>query len=154
MRNSNTSSVSVLFRYEKFNQGMSLDIFPLDYYSSCNVERKFAIVKELAYDLGTVMRMNNPNLDETNLKRVESFSGRDPMQTYNMIQSICREESEMNSDLVGCLSWNVYGASRQSFRKELYGNYLDLPPVESRGNWHTGSIDDMEKPYTDYLLSL
>ena len=32
-----------------------------------------------------------------------------------------------------------------------FGDYMQLPPVEKRGAWHTGAITDPDVSYTKYL---
>ena len=86
LRNSNTSAVTNKFSYETFNQGIWIDINPLDSYDIEHAEEKFSFVKQLGVDLGTYMRRRNPNLDEEDKRRVANYSGRDPIETYQMIQ--------------------------------------------------------------------
>ena len=31
-----------------------------------------------------------------------------------------------------------------------YGDYLSLPPIEERGQWHSNVLWDPDKPYTEY----
>ena len=45
LRNSNTSSISFPFRYEDFNQGIFMDIFPMDNYSASNLESNVNRIK-------------------------------------------------------------------------------------------------------------
>ena len=178
LRNSHTSFVSEVFRYEPFNQGICIDIFPLDCYTDRELEEKFEQVKALATDLSTYMRMSNPTLDEIGRQRVANYSGRQPIETWQAVQQLCQADKGKHCPLIGWMSGNVYGAHRQSFPKEvlqsmadidfyglcvpipkdydtvlrtLYGDYMSFPPVSSRGTWHSGVIIDTDTPYTNYL---
>ena len=178
LRNSNTTNISLPFKYEHFNQGICLDIFPIDSYTTNGLEEKFQRIKELVIDLSTYMRMRNPELDEADRQRVLSYSGRKPEETFQMIQDICLADRYIPSETAGYISGNVYGAKKQTFCKEymdeviehsfyglpvfipkhydgvlttLYGDYMAFPPKEKRGTWHHDCIIDTDKPYHFYL---
>lgn len=53
LRNVNTSRVSKTFMYEKFCQGMALDIFPFDFCNEYDGQDKFNRVRSLILDLST-----------------------------------------------------------------------------------------------------
>ncbi len=180
VRNSNTSAVVELFKYEGFNQGIYVDVFPLDTYNQeCAIE-KYAIVNQLVKDLGTYMRRNNPSLDQGQRERLKKYSNRNPFATFELLHTLCRADENMECDYMGLLSSWIYGPtpSRQTYPKTLwkeyenisfyglsipipknydeilritYGDYMCLPPKEKRGNWHHGIIVDTDKPYNFYL---
>lgn len=181
LRNSNTSAVTNKFCYETFNQGIWIDINPLDSYDLEGVEEKFLKVKELGIDLGTYMRRRNPCLDEEDKRRVAKYSGRDPLDTYKMIQEICREDEKKGSPYIGIMVAGYYAYNRQTYKKiwfdnieyvsfcgyELpvpkdyvnvlkttYGDYNQFPPVDKRKAWHPNEIFDADKPYKHYLKTL
>ena len=35
--------------------------------------------------------------------------------------------------------------------RTVYGNYMEFPPIEQRGEWHFGVFVDTDKPYAYYL---
>ena len=180
VRNSNTTAVVDCFKYEKFNQGIYIDIFPLDSYNDICLEDKYNIVHYLILDLSAYMRSNNPELDDVQKKRVESFSNRDPFVTYNMIHALSRADERMKCKYTGVLSSWIYGPkpNKQTYPANFwnefikcdfhglqvpipkrfdevlrvtYGDYMKLPPLESRGQWHSGIIVDTDRTYLDYL---
>ena len=181
VRNSNTAAVVDLFKYESFNQGIFVDIFPLDLYNEDCMNEKYSIVNLLARDLSTYMRRNNPNLDQANQERVKGYSKRDPIQTYELLHAICRADENADCRFIGCLSSWIYGptAERQTYPREYwdgtinvefhglsvpipkaytkileitYGDYMALPPLEQRGNWHKGFFTDVNCSYKKYLM--
>lgn len=181
LRNSHTSFVSEVFRYEPFNQGICIDLFPLDNYTAEGLEEKFEQVKTLAVDLSTYMRMRHPDLDEAGRRRLATYSGRPPMETWQRILQICQADNDKACPLMGWMSGNVYGAHRQSFPREvlqetvdtdfyglqvpipknydavlrtLYGDYMSFPPVTARGTWHSGVIVDTDTPYIYYIKKI
>lgn len=79
LRNSNTAAISNAFRYENFNQGVFLDIFPLD---NCKLEdalSRYNKINELIMDNSTYMRKSLKNPTPEEQKRIDSHSGRNPM---------------------------------------------------------------------------
>lgn len=178
LRNSNTSAVTNKFCYESFNQGIWIDINPLDSYDLDNAAEKFSYVKSLGVDLGTYMRRRNPNLSEEDRKRVDNYSGRAPMETYEMIQEICRSEEKDGYPYLGIMVAGYYTYNKQTYLKEwfddslslpfcgfefpvprgyvdvlktTYGDYMQFPPLNKRGAWHPNEIFDTDNPYTKYL---
>lgn len=180
LRNSNTSAVTNKFCYESFNQGIWIDINPLDSYNLETAAEKFSYVKSLGVDLGTYMRRRNPNLNEEDRKRVANYSGRDPMDTYNLIQEVCRSEENDGYPNLGIMVSGYYAYNKQTYLKEwfddsvmlsfcgykfpapssynevlktTYGDYMKLPPLSKRGAWHPNEIFDTDNPYIKYLKS-
>lgn len=178
LRNVNTSSVSVVFQYAGFCQGIAMDIFPMDSFKAENMHDKYNRILSYAIDLGTYLRMGNPELDEKNRQRVSAYSGRDPMDTYRMMQDVFLEDKDKDCEYIGLLSCPSYDIDKMKRYKEDYaestlvdfnglkcpapkgydrvlrtqfGDYWQLPPVESRGIWHSGVIFDTDKPYSEYL---
>ena len=41
-----------------------------------------------------------------------------------------------------------------SVLRTTYGDYMELPPMESRGHWHDGHIIDLDRPYTELLQEM
>lgn len=181
LRNENTTCVSEVFSYEKFCQGIAIDIFPLDCYKKEGLREKFEFLKYLMLDLGTYMRMTNPFLDKNNKERVKHYSGRNPFDTYQMIQDIYLMDKDTNCDYLGLLSCTSYDIENLSYDinaldniinwnfcgfllpipmkydkvlKTQYGHYFALPPVEKRGSWHSGVIFDPDVPYHKYLRGI
>lgn len=180
VRNSNTTALVELFQYESFNQGIYVDVFPLDTYNADCMEEKYTIVYQLVRDLGTYMRRNNPTLDESQKERVRKYSNRNPFETFELLHTLCRADENMDCEYMGLLSSWIYGPTplKQSYPKHFfdeyidvdfygmtipipkyydeilkitYGDYMCLPPKEKRGNWHHGIFVDTDKSYDFYL---
>ena len=177
IRNSRTTMLVDEFKYQKFNQGIWLSVFPLDHWKIEGCETIRDRINELVLDNSTYMRISNPELDEKNRKRVANYSGRDPMEVNREIHSL---GSQFNNEETGYLALStntryplrclVYPSSvfssvimadfegyklpipvgYDTYLKTAYGNYMEFPPVEKRGAWHNFKID-CDRPYTDYL---
>ena len=179
VRNSNTTQIVKTFMYQGFNQGISFTVFPLDHWDIENGEKRYNQIKQLIQKNSVYMRMSNPNLDEINKKKVAEYDGSDPLATYEEIQRIASEANDRDTGWVcpGTCTVRSYGPSWYmdeklfsssvlvdfegyqfpvpvGYREILtlaYGDYMQLPPMEKRGLWHAGMIQDPDIPYIDYL---
>ena len=179
IRNSNTTQIVKTFMYQGFNQGISFTVFPLDNWEEEGGEERYALLKRLIQKNSTYMRMSNPYLDEASKKRVAEYDGADPLQTYEYIQQIACESNDHDTERMGVATCTVMKYSPKRFeRKEwyssaimsefegykfpipigyheildaYYGDYMTFPPINERGGWHAGMIQDPDVPYMEYL---
>lgn len=178
VRNSNTTALTQMFKYQGFNHGIWISIFPLDKFPlNKSGEEAYSKICQLTYENSTYMRVKNPNLDEKNIQRVKCYSGRDPFSTYEEIQQLASQFNNIDTDYWGTLILTIREFKRKallckSFAKEClhkfecielpipsdydsvlsleYGNYMKLPPIEERAG-HATTFFDADKPYTSYL---
>lgn len=163
LRNSNTCAVIEKFRYSRMNQGIFLDIFPIDKVNAENIERDCNTITELAYENSTYMRLDHPYLDLQDKERIRKWSGVSSAGIYNKIQMICKENQELETDKVGLMAFNAYGYKRQTYLERsfedlawrkfedwlvpipygydeilttTYGDYMTFPPMEERKSVH------------------
>ncbi len=164
LRNSNTSAIDYPFLYQGFNMGIFVDILPLDLIEgNNNGKERFKRIAELNVLNSTAMRLNNPNLTEKDRKRVEAYPGGNPLERYEEIQKLSKYNIGLASQRVSVFAATVYGYERDVFLREdfadsvyadflgyrfpipigydrilrtAYGNYMDFPPIETRGQWH------------------
>lgn len=177
IRNSNTTGLVELFKYQHFNHGIWITVFPLDNWDVNGGEKRYEHIRRLAIDCSTYMRINNPNLDEKNRERVAAYHG-NPMHDYEEIQRLASSCKDPNSKYVmtavitqGRYDQKLLDAA--DFEKAVpldfeglqvmapvgydhllrvwYNDYMQLPPKEDRGVWHAGTIFDADIPYKDYL---
>lgn len=181
IRNSKTTALVEMFAYRNFNQGVWLTIFPLDKIAVEDGEDNYKKINQLNIENSTYMRMTNPNLTEKDKIRVQNYSGRNPMDTYEEIHRIASMHENEDTPYIGTMIITVVNYKRKllnpkSFRdveykefegikvpvpigyddvlKTEYGNYMELPPIDERGLWHSGTLFDADKPYTEYLKEL
>ena len=183
IRNSRTTGIIDLFRYQKFNHGIWISILPLDNWKLEGGAEKYERIKSLLLDCSTFMRMKNPDLSEQNLKRVDSFKKRgvDPLKAYEEIFRLTGEYKDSTCDYVAHDSCTIFPYSHavypaEDFKEQIfvsvegfmlpipngfdrvlrimYGDYMKFPPVEERGVWHAGTTFDPDIPYKDYLKSI
>ncbi len=182
LRNSNTTSLSHAFRYESFNQGIALDIFILDNYDSRTIDEDLKRVKLLVAECSALMRRSCPHPSEKDLGLLKRFPViRDGAEIIDEMESILRRHENSITDEYVCLCNLIYDYKRGLFLKKdidsvqdvlfyghsvliprnyitvlhiIYGNYMKLPPIEERGQWHADALFDPDRPYTEYVKEL
>ena len=125
--------------------------------------------------------MKRNTLDLLNEKQMDFFEKYKTYNTayeYDLINAIASNPTYANSKYVTCATyisqslkeyfWDVswYDVIKEHVfetinipvpekydmhLKSEYGNYLTLPPIENRGNWHEGVLWDPDKPYMCYI---
>lgn len=178
LRNSNTTAISGVFAYEKFNQGICLDVFPYDNMCIESLEEQFELINQLVMDNSTYMRKSNPFLSTDDLERVKNHSGRDPLSVYEQIQEIATKYNNTETDYVGNAVCTLFNWKKSYYEKDIfsefirvdfegfkfpvpvgyekylekhYGDWKKLPPVEKRGTWHSSSIIEPDIAYKQYF---
>lgn len=181
VRNSRTTGLSEMFAYERFNQGLFLDVFPLDSAKEETALENALKIERLNIENSTAMRRSNPELTGENLARVRNYSGRDPVETLREIDSIARQQEGEDTGYVATATLTLYKPPKNFFHREdfnrtvmmpfegfdfpvpigwerilkgLYGDYMKFPPSEQRGVWHGGSVFDPDRPYVEYLKEM
>ncbi len=182
LRNSNTTALSYAFRYERFNQGVALDIFILDNYNPATLELDLESSRRLLAVCCALMRRGNPHPDEKDIDSMNRFPEiRDGEIVIRELEATLKKNQNNITDKYICLcnlfydihkgifekkhfdsvqSIDFYGhkvlipAHYDTILKTIYGDYMALPPIEERGRWHAGALMDPDKPYTEYVNAL
>lgn len=179
LRNSNTSCISKWFAKGGFNQGIHIDIFPLDYVNLDEFEKEKAQIIECIMKNSSYMRRNSVELLEG--KRLENFlkyQTDNPVKEYDKMHRIASNPSYIGSEYVANCVVTTLKSSAQIWKaswfdktimhqfetieipmpykiderlKAQYGNYMEFPPVEQRGNWHPDIYWNPDEPYTNYI---
>lgn len=176
LRNKNTTGISLSFRYESFNQGLFLDIFPLDNCLLDDAEKRFNQIKDCIIDNSNYMRRKS--LDSEDQKRYLQHSGKDPLEVVKEIERIqtmhekIKDTEYVNNSSITTYPYEKLIFKRDSFSSSImhefegfkfpipigweeilknnYGNYLQMPAKEDRGKWHDKSIMNADIPYKQF----
>ena len=179
LRNSNTTSISKPFRYESFNQGHFLDIFPLDNFSATNIEENINRIKCLIAECSAIMRSRNPFPDEIDRQKLAMFSSlRDGKIVVKELEDLLTQYNDQPSAYYTAWCCVMYDYNRMTFEKSIfedliesdfynhkvfiprkydealkitYGDYMQFPPVDKRGTWHSNSYFEPDMPYQKSL---
>lgn len=181
LRNTNTTGVVKNFAYQGFNQGIWLSIFPIDNWEEEGGEERYEYIKSLIKENSTYMRMKNPHLNDADKERVKKWCGRKPIEIYEEIQKIAQQFNGHPTkfvtaavsavisykrklwyaeDFSSAIYWEFEGhkfpipVGYDRFLKIMYGDYMELPPMEERGIHHNGAVFDADIPYKEYLKNI
>lgn len=182
LRNTNTSGISWAFRYESYNQGQFIDIFPLDNYNLIGLDNNIKKIEYLIAESSALMRRSCPFPDENDLNKMSRFPiTRNTKKIVQELDSLLKINEQKKSDKYIVWCCQVYSSDRMTFDKELfndlieadyygykvfiprnyekvltitYGNYMELPPVEKRGQWHNSSLFNPDIPFKKSLMIL
>lgn len=165
LRNSNTSVVVEPYTHAKFNQGIYIDILPLDNVTKEDIAPRMEKIKQLIFKNSAYMRKDFPNKSETDLQKIKEFldPNMKPIDVWNEINKIATEKQNSATDYWSTVVVTIFAphknlCSKKAFEtyKDIpfesisiripqgyhellstyYGNYMEFPPVEKRGIWH------------------
>ena len=183
VRNSHTTALSYAFRYCDYNQGIPLDIFILDNHNKGTFAEDFEKASRLIRECSTVMRRTNPHPEEKDSMFLSEFPVSRPGKEVvaDLERTIIKDKDSVDTDQVITLTNIMYDLKRGTFPRScftdlteislyghsvfipedydqvlriIYGDYMSLPPVEERGKWHSTSVFDTDRPYTEYVQEL
>ena len=179
IRNSNTTAIINMFKYQGFNHGIWLSVFPMDNWKLEEGEANFNQIKHLLTDCSTYMRRTNLHLSEKDKHRVEKLGDFNPMVAYRELNNIASQYRNEKTEhfLVLCAVYpylknvfftedfnEVITCKFENFEipipigydrilKNIYNDYHKFPPLEERGIWHPGILLDTDKPYPSYITN-
>ncbi len=181
LRNSNTTAFSKVFRYQNYNMGCMLDIFPMDNCDVNDAEKNYCRIKELALANSLNMRRSNPYLGPEDLKRIAETPWVDPILVFKELDSIAQSHSKEETEFTTLAVSTIFHWRKNLIPKRIfdelkevdfygvktfipsnydyvlstnYGKYMEFPPLESRGLWHDGAYFDPDIPYKETVKRL
>lgn len=166
LRNANTTAILEKFIYCKFNHGIFIDIFPLDKVTKEDYLPRREKMNELIMKNSAYMRYNFPNKSERDKDIIEKYydSSVTPEETFYEIEKVAMQDEDIETDYISLLVSTQYDASKKIWLKRVFdnyvekdfesikvrvpigydeqlriyfGNYMEFPPVEQRGKWHS-----------------
>ena len=181
VRNSRTTAVGVPFRYEKFNQGMCIDVFALDNVDIPTGRERYEQIRRLLMENSTCMRRSNLHPTAEDVRRIAECGDVDPKANLQKINELACENKLGDSHHMGNMICTVYPFEKHVWPKELfsgtldwpfegghfkvpigydcylrtqYGDYWQLPPDNERTTCHPNVLYDTDLSYQEYLSKM
>ncbi len=178
IRNSTTTGISKVTNHRRFNQGLYLDIFPFDYCNPELANEDRSLIYVCAKKCGAYMRMGSKHLNDRQKQDAITYFTDNPLSEWEKLQHIASNPTYKQYGYVTNAVFTGYSVERQVYPisgfnsvikhkfenieinvpcgwdeqlRILYGNYMEFPPIEKRGNNHSDIIFDPNNPYTHYL---
>ncbi len=178
LRNSNTSFATKAFIESSMNQGIFLDIYPLDESESEGYEKRREEIIAVLKKCSAFMSRNNKYIQNkhTEFAKTQRFCDGDGEKLYEMIQGIASSSGMKDCEYCSLEVLTIYSSERNRWEKSLfddvsevpfcnttvfvpsgwdrilktiYGEYMKYPPVEERGKGHCVEFLDAETSYID-----
>lgn len=182
IRNSNTCQFNQYLCWGGYNSGMALDVFPLDNCVEETAQEEFDEIYRIRYKNILYMKNKSPFRSQKDIDLFERFQPINPEQVFDDVHSIARKHEHQSTTKVWCpLGTSFSNFKKNIFYKEdfseivylsfegfrfpcpirwdrilqtIYGDYMQLPPVEKRGEWHSSLVFDPDLPYSVYMKQL
>lgn len=181
IRDSRTTFMESQLNRLKINHGVYIDVFPLDYYPEARCRQRILDLKLGALKYRIRLGKNMNGLHNKIAECAAQVFGKLLCLKYpNVVDAVAARDTMIASIPKSNLIANYYGAwgkkeivptkwygdgtelcfegvmvrapkEYKKWLKHVYGNYMQLPPEEKRGNHHHLSIIDLDKPYTYYI---
>lgn len=177
IRNSNTTFVETSLRHCKVNHGVYIDIFPLDYYPEGKITeirfqtRNYFLMGRIAGSFyfpeklrlisrikHAVCRMIYPSLEKT-LQRRDRL-----LKNVSAGSTLANHCGVWGKKEIMPVQWFGEGATLQfegltvtgpleyqKYLTQVYGDYMQYPPVEKRKGHHYCDQIDLRKSYKEYM---
>lgn len=178
IRNSNTTFIETPVRNQKINHGVFIDIFPLDYYPEkpravkwFNIRNKWLSRAVRAYfymphvtavprvrAIDAVMKMMYPSVNKLIRKREKLYTA------FKSGTRIANYSGAWGAKEIVPSEWYDTGAELEfeglrtigpkhyeKWLTQVYGDYMQLPPVEKRKGHHYTDAVSFDRPYTDFI---
>lgn len=177
LRNNFSTGSSKVLLHQKFNQGVFIDIFPLDYCipAYCHNDREKAI--PFMKQCGSAMKKGSLFLNTRQMEDLKTYETTNPLESWRKVHDIFMNKNYAKSKYWWIALFTGYSEEQaiwptecfdniekkrfeaidvnipsgyDNILKILYKDYMTFPPIEKRGIWHNDFIMDPDIPYHDY----
>lgn len=179
LRDSRTTFIETVTKNMKINHGVFIDIFPIDYYPDNRFNAKIlefekkvltyrirsdsSFERTTKYSIKAKAMILFSHLCYPNVKKAvetkERLISRNPKSS--LVANYCGAWDKKEIVPTEWLSEICYFPFEgmlvpcpkcyDKYLRHIYGDYMQLPPVEKRVTHHYTEVIDLEKPYTEYI---
>lgn len=165
LRNCNTAVVVEPMNYCMFNQGIYMDIFPIDKVTEEDYLPRREKIRQLINKNSAYMRMNYPNKNEHDLEMIHKYydANETPRSIFEKIETIAMQDEDIETEYLSLIVSTQYVASHKIWPKRVFdgwvskqfesievnvpagydeqlqiyfGDYMEFPSPDERGGWH------------------
>lgn len=180
IRNSNTTFIETSAGNMRINHGVFIDVFPLDFYPDDPQERTRFIRRNKWYSRRTGVQFLVPEnqtpkgkLRKAVIKALFpslTYALKKREQLYRSVEKSSRianhggawgEKEIVPADWYGEGTPVMFEgmellapAKYDQWLTQVYGNYMQPPPIEKRVGHHYVDVIDLNKPYTEYMRKI
>ncbi len=175
----NNKTTLIEKKYRNYVEGIYIDIFPLDYLGEMNLARKVRCKLIWRLHTNIIFNCSTESAREKKLIRKIDFLLSKKMNLIRLHKKLERLMTKEKGDeacylcnYLGAYNWidiipisyygepklydfediQLYGPAQiEKYLTHLYGNYLELPPVEKRINKHDYYYVDLSTPFDEYV---
>lgn len=178
LRNCNTTVIVEPMNYCKFNQGIYIDIFPIDKVTEEDYLPRRDMIRQLINKNSAFMRLDYPSKSEHDLEMIHKYydAGETPRSVFEKIEAIAMQDEDKETEYLSLIVSTQYAASHKIWPKRVfddrvprqfesievdipagydeqlqiyYGAYMQLPRLDQRSGWHN-NITYPDIPYKQY----
>lgn len=177
IRNSDTTFMETSSSNRKINHGVFVDIFPLDYYPENEKKQKLIDRKKLWFSLrinqcfttyhpkklktkiaGLVSRLAYPSVNKALVKRENMYKSIPQSNLIANYGGAWGKKEIVPADWYGEGTEVTFEGMKvmapveyDKWLTQVYGDYMQLPPVEKRVGHHYVEVIDLHKSYKEYM---
>lgn len=176
MRNTNTTFIEKDMQYLKFNQGIYIDIFPIDSFQSKNTLQYIKLIVAVTINKICTFVKNPYAYVPYRIAKVIKFIFKPIRASFlnRLIENLLRNNKQSNyfytlgngynfkkiitKDILLEKEKHVFEQNKYQIPKRydeyltlIYGNYMSLPPEEKRVFPHEAIVVDTKKGYKEYV---
>ena len=179
IRYNNSTAIIKRDRNKKCNHGVFIDIYPLDNVPEQKWKQKiqFSLIKNLSGMIFYYIYDDEGQRHKAVKRGVKMFKNQNFWKWLaKFVKSVCQMYNNTDTAMIGTLSCDPYDRNYYWYLEDVretievpyedmqvkvpigydrclklcYGNYMEFPPVEERGQWHQNIYYDPFVPFTEY----
>ena len=111
-----------------FNQGIYIDIFPLDNATMEDIAPRMQKIEKLIHKNSAYMRKNFPQKSENDLQKIKEFldPNMKPIDVWNEINKEATADNGIETGYWSTIVTTIFAPSKNIFPKSIFDSYKDI----------------------------